>query len=97
MDSNNDEPRSDDEHSLINPPDKRMATLTALGQTRVLQFYGICKDHTNGDPKARPIVSSVNSTPEVFSKWVDYCWLKKVLHKILPTYILNADHLMTEF
>jgi hypothetical protein len=68
MDSNNDEPRSDDDHGLINPPDKRMATLMALR-------YGKDKVHTkNGEPKTRPIVSSVNYIPKIFSKWVDYCW-----------------------
>jgi hypothetical protein len=66
-----------------------------LCQTRVPQFYGIYKVHKNGTPKTRPIVSSVNSIPEIFSKWVDY-WLKKVVRTMLPTYIRNADHLMTE-
>jgi hypothetical protein len=74
---------------------KRALTKDHLGQTRVPQFYGCYKVHKNGKPKTRPIVSSVNSIPEIFSKWVDY-WLKKVVRKILPTYIRDADHLMTE-
>jgi hypothetical protein len=34
--------------------------------------------HKDGTPKTRPIVSSVNSIPKIFSKWVDY-WLKEVV------------------
>jgi hypothetical protein len=74
---------------------KRSLTKDNLSQTRVPQFYGVYKVHKNGKPKTRPIVSSVNSIPEIFSKWVDY-WLKKVVRKILPTYIRDADHLMNE-
>jgi hypothetical protein len=40
-------------------------------------------------------VSSVNSTPEIFSKWVNY-WLKNMVGSILPTYICNAEHLIKE-
>jgi hypothetical protein len=76
-------------------PFKRSLTKDNLGQTRVPQFYGIYKVHKNGKPKTRPIVSSVKSIPKIFSKWVDY-WLKKVVRAILPTYIRDADHLMTE-
>jgi hypothetical protein len=66
-----------------------------LNQTRVPQFYGIYKVHKHGTPKTRPIVSSVNSIPEIISKWVDN-WLKKVVRTILPTYIRDADNLMKE-
>ena len=45
------------------------------------------------DVKPRPVISSVNSIPELFSKHVDY-WLKKVVGKLLPTYIKDAEHLM---
>jgi hypothetical protein len=51
--------------------------------------------HKDGTPKTRPIVSSVNSIPEIFSKWVDY-WLKRVVRTILPIYIRDADHLMND-
>ena len=74
---------------------KRALSKDNLARTRVPQFYGIYKVHKNGAPKTRPIVSSVGSIPEIFSKWVDY-WLKKVVRKILPTYIRDADHLMLE-
>lgn len=50
---------------------------TRLEQYKVPQFYGIYKVHKSGPPKLRPIVSCVNSLPEVFSKWVDH-WLKKM-------------------
>ena len=65
-----------------------------LNQTRIPQLYGTYKVHKNGR-RSRPVVSSVNSTPEIFSKWVDY-WLKKVVGSILPTYIQDAEHLIRE-
>ncbi len=67
---------------------------THLRQTCMPQFYGTYKVHKNGR-RSRPVVSSINSTPEIFSKWVDY-WLKKVVGSILPTYIRNAEHLIRE-
>jgi hypothetical protein len=66
-----------------------------LGQTRVPPFYGCYKVHMNGKPKTWPSVSLVNSIPGIFSKWVDYR-IKKVVRQILPTYIRDADHLLTE-
>jgi hypothetical protein len=74
---------------------KRSLTKDNLNQTRVPQSYGIYKVHKHGTPKTQPIVSSVNSIPKMFSKWVDF-WLKKVVRTILPTYIRDADHLMKE-
>jgi hypothetical protein len=63
-----------------------------LNQTRVPQIYGIYKVHKT-DIKPRPVISSVNSIPEIFSKHVDY-WLKKIVGKLLPTYIKDAEHLI---
>jgi hypothetical protein len=71
---------------------KRAMTKTHLGQTRVPQIYGIYKVHKE-DIKPRPVISSVNSIPEIFSKHVDY-WLKKIVGKLLPTYIRDAEHLI---
>ena len=72
----------------------RATKVEHLNQTRVPQFYGTYKVHKEGR-RSRPVVSSVNSTPEIFSKWVDY-WLKKVVGSILPTYIRDAKHLIWE-
>jgi hypothetical protein len=47
------------------------------------------------DLKTRPVISSVNSIPEIFSKHIDY-WLKKVVGKLLPTYIKDAEHLVRD-
>ena len=74
---------------------KRATKAEYLNKTRVPQFYGTYKVHKGGKPKTRPILSCVNSVPEIFSKWVDY-WLKKVVRTILPTYVRDAEHLMTE-
>jgi hypothetical protein len=41
----------------------------------------------------RPIVSCVNSLPEIFSKWVDY-WLKKCVTTLVPTYIKDSADLI---
>jgi hypothetical protein len=71
---------------------KRAMSKNHLSQTRVPQIYGIYKVHKE-DIKPRPVISSVNSIPELFSKHVDY-WLKKVVGKLLPTYIKDAEHLM---
>ena len=48
----------------------------------------------NGKPKARTIVSLVNSIPKIFSKWADY-WLKKVVRKMILTCFQDAHRLMT--
>ena len=71
---------------------KRAMATSHLSQTRVPQIYGIYKVHKTV-VKPRPVISSVNSIPELFSKHVDY-WLKKVVGKLLPTYIKDAEHLM---
>jgi hypothetical protein len=71
---------------------KRAMTEEHLSQTRVPQIYGIYKVHKEVK-KTRPVISSVNSLPELFSKHVDY-WLKKVVGELLPTYIKDAEHLM---
>lgn len=48
----------------------------------------------------RPIVSCINSIPEIFLKWIDH-WLKKCTSKLVPTYIKDSkeliDQLRTEF
>ena len=71
---------------------KRAMTEEHLSQTRVPQIYGIYKVYKEVK-KTRPVISSVNSLPELFSKHVDY-WLKKVVGELLPTYIKDAEHLM---
>jgi hypothetical protein len=71
---------------------KRAMKKEHLNQTRVPQIYGIFKVHKKV-LKTRPVISSVNSIPELFSKHVDY-WLKKVVGTLLPTYIKDAEHLM---
>jgi hypothetical protein len=73
---------------------RRAMKKSHLNQTRVPQIYGIYKIHKK-DIKTRPVISSVNSIPEIFSKHVDY-WLKKVVGKLLPTYIKDAEHLMRD-
>jgi hypothetical protein len=67
---------------------KRATTDDHLSQTRVPQFYGTYKVHKSGR-RSRPVISSINSVPEIFSKWVDY-WLEKVVGSLLPTYLRNA-------
>jgi hypothetical protein len=71
---------------------ERALSKDRLSQTRVPQIYGIYKVHKR-DIKPRPVISSVNSIPEIFSKHVDY-WLKKIVGKLLPTYIKDAEHLI---
>jgi hypothetical protein len=86
------------EESLISEAEqtyfKRATTANHLSKTRVPQFYGTYKVHKNGR-RSRPVVSSVNSIPEIFSKWVDY-WLKTVVGRLLPTYVRDSEHLITE-
>jgi len=67
-----------------------------LEQTRVPQFYGAYKVHKSGKTKMRPIVSCVNSLPEIFSKWIDY-WLKQVVRSHLATYLRDVEHLLNDF
>ena len=71
---------------------ERATKSSYLSATRIPQFYGTFKVHKGGDPKLRPIVSCVNSIPEIFSKWVDY-WLKQAVREHLPTYLRDVDHL----
>jgi hypothetical protein len=71
---------------------ERAMTKTHLSSTRVPQLYGIYKVHKK-DVKPRPVISSVNSIPELFSKHVDY-WLKTVVGKLLLAYIKDTEHLM---
>jgi hypothetical protein len=49
-----------------------------LSQTQVPQMFDIYKVHQK-DVKPHPVISSLNSIPELFSKHVDYYWLKKLL------------------
>jgi hypothetical protein len=71
---------------------KRALHPSRLSKTRVPQIYGIYKVHKK-EIKPRPVISSVNSIPEIFSKHVDY-WLKKIVGTLLPTYIKDAEHLI---
>jgi hypothetical protein len=73
---------------------KRATSTEHLCNTRVPQIYGIFKVHKK-DLKTRPVISSVNSIPEIFSKHIDY-WLKKVVGDLLPTYIKDADSLVRD-
>jgi hypothetical protein len=43
----------------------------------------------------RPIASCINSVPEIFSKRADY-WLKKLVSEILPTFVRDSAHLISE-
>jgi hypothetical protein len=62
---------------------------STLDSYRIPQFYGTYKVHKSGPPKMRPIVSCVNSLPEIFSKWVNY-WLTKCVATLVPTYIKDS-------
>ena len=73
---------------------KRATKDNHLDRTRVPQIYGIYKVH-KAQLKTRPVISSVNSIPEIFSKHIDD-WLKKVVGKLLPTYIKDAGHLIRD-
>ena len=67
-----------------------------LDNCRTPQFYGSFKVHKDGPAKPlRPIISSVGSVSEIFSKWVDH-WLKKVVKDLVPTYIRDSEHLISE-
>jgi hypothetical protein len=72
---------------------RRALTPQRLRNTRTPQIYGMYKVHKDGAPKMRPVVSCINSIPEIFSKWVDY-WLKKIVRNILPTYLRDTEDLM---
>jgi len=73
----------------------RALTDDYLDRTRPPQFYGTFKVHKDG-ANLRPIVSCVNSIPEIFSKWVDY-WLKTVVRTFLPSYLRDVEHLLSDF
>ena len=73
---------------------KRAMSPANLNKTRVPQFYGTPKVHKPGH-KTRPVVSCVNSIPEIFSKYVNY-QLQKVVNKWLPTVLRDSDHLREE-
>jgi len=74
---------------------ERALTDEHLDQTRPPQFYGTFKVHKEGNPKMRPIVSCVNSIPEIFSKWVDF-WFKQTVRSLLPTYLRDVEHLLQD-
>ena len=44
----------------------------------------------------RPIVSCINSIPEIFSEWIGY-WLKRVVRSHLATYLRDVEHLLNDF
>ncbi len=70
---------------------ERATKTTFLNATRIPQFYGMPKVHKPG-VSMRPVISSVNSVAEIFSKWVDYK-LKSTVTELLPTHIRDSDHL----
>jgi hypothetical protein len=70
---------------------KRAITEECLNATRVPQFHGTFKVHKI-DKKMRPVISCVNSTPEIFSKWVDH-HLKTVVGSFLPTHMKDSIEL----
>jgi hypothetical protein len=70
---------------------KRAITEEYLNATRVPQFYGTFKVHKI-DKKMRPVISCVNSIPEIFSKWVDH-HLKTVVGSFLPTHMKDSIEL----
>jgi hypothetical protein len=72
---------------------QRALSDSSLNRTRTPQIYGMFKVHKTGSPKMRPVVSCINSIPEIFSKWVDY-WLKKIVRHILPTYLRDTEDLI---
>jgi hypothetical protein len=70
---------------------KRALSDDHLNRTRVPQFYGMFKVH-KPDKKMRPVISCVNSIPEIFSKWIDH-HLKIVVKTLLPTYMKDSIQL----
>jgi hypothetical protein len=71
---------------------KRAMTDSHLDSTRVPQFYGMFKVHKPGN-KMRPVISCVNSIPEIFSKWVDHHLKTLVESNLLPTYMKDSEQL----
>jgi hypothetical protein len=59
------------------------------------QLYGLCKVHKKKTAMMHPVVSWVNSIPEIFSKHADY-WLKKIVSKLIPTFVRDSKHLISE-
>ncbi len=70
----------------------RAMTPEYLNATRVPQFYGTFKVH-KPDKKTRPVISCVNSIPEIFSKWIDHHLKTLVDSNLLPTYMKDSEQL----
>jgi hypothetical protein len=70
----------------------RAMTDEYLNSTRVPQFYGTFKVH-KPDKKTRPVISCVNSIPEIFSKWIDHHLKTVVDSNLLPTYMKDSEQL----
>ena len=70
----------------------RAMTPEYLNSTRVPQFYGTFKVHKPGK-KTRPVISCVNSIPEIFSKWIDHHLKTLVDSNLLPTYMKDSEQL----
>ena len=70
----------------------RAMTEEYLNATRVPQFYGTFKVH-KPDKKMRPVISCVNSIPEIFSKWIDHHLKTLVESNLLPTYMKDSRQL----
>jgi hypothetical protein len=70
----------------------RAMTDEYLNSTRVPQFYGTFKVHKL-EKKMRPVISCVNSIPEIFSKWIDHHLKTLVTSNLLPTYMKDSEQL----
>ena len=74
---------------------ERALKIHNLTRKRIPQLYGIPKAHkkmwctTTSTPAFRPVVSCVNSVPEIFSKWADWR-LKPLMKTFIPTIIRDS-------
>ena len=73
---------------------ERSFDLLLASPERIAQFYGTYKAHKEKQ-SVRPVISCCGTFTQVFSKYIDH-WMKKVVQKILPTYIKNANTLINE-
>lgn len=70
----------------------RAMTNQYLNSMCVPQFYGTLKVHKPGK-KTRPVISCINSIPEIFSKWVDHHLKMLAESNLLPTYVKDSEQL----
>jgi hypothetical protein len=71
---------------------KRAMANDYLAAKRCPQFCGTFKVH-KPDKKMRPVISCVNSIPEIFSKWIDHHLKTLVESNLLPTYMKDSEQL----